>query len=237
MNEQFDKFIKEFNLKDKNIKKKYDHSLRVQKICELIAKNEKYDIEKYELASLVGLLHDYGRFYQWKKYQTYNDRDSLDHGDYAVKELFDNNQITKFYQKEKNYKIIYEAIKYHNKYKIPENVKSKEICNLIRDADKLDILYMYTINELVLNEEGIVTDKVKEIFYNHELLNNKYIKAKIDISIRTLCLVYDLNFKYSYVYLKEKQIMNKIYNKIKEKEKFKPYFEEINKYIERKIGD
>ena len=237
MNEQFDIFIKKFDLNDKNIMLKYKHSLRVQKISEKIAKSENYDKEKYELSSLIGLLHDYGRFYQWKKYKTYKDKDSIDHGDYGAKELFESNQITKFYKNKNNYNIIYEAIKYHNKYKIPDDVQSKEMCNLIRDADKLDILYMYTIGIFTPKEKGNITKKIKETFYKHKLINSKDIKADIDIMIRTLGLIYDLNYNYSYVYLKQDKIIEKIYDKVKDKEKLKPYFEEIYKYIERKIGD
>lgn len=237
MNEQFNIFIKNFDTKDENIKRKYNHSLRVQKICEKIAKTEKYTEENYELASLIGLLHDYGRFYQWQKYQTYEDEKSIDHGDYAVERLFKNNEIKNFCSNKKYYNIIYETIKYHNKYEVPQNVESKEMCNLIRDADKLDILYMYTIGELELKEEGQVSDKVKEVFYSHKLLNNRYINSKIDITIRTLCLIYELNFNYSYQYLKDNKIIEKINQKAKDKEKLKPYIEEIKKYIERKTGD
>lgn len=237
MNEQFEIFIKQFDLNEKNIKKKYDHSLRVQKICEALATSENYNKENYTLASLIGLLHDYGRFYQWQKYKTYEDKDSIDHGDYAVERLFENNEIKKFYNNKNNYNLIYEAIKYHNKYEVPKTVESKELCNIIRDADKLDILYMYTIGELTLREQGEISDEVKEIFYSHKLLDNKYINSNVDITIRTLCLIYELNFNYSYKYLKENQIIEKMYNKLKNKEKLKPYFEEINRYIERKTGD
>lgn len=237
MNEQFNIFMKKFNLNDKSIKKKYDHSLRVQKKCEEIAIFKKYNKEKYTLASLIGLLHDYGRFYQWDKYKTFTDKDSIDHGDYAVKKLFEENEIIDFYKNKNNYNIIYESIKYHNKYEVPKEVQSKEMCNLIRDADKLDILYMYTIGELELKEKGEVSDKVKKIFFSHKLLNSKYIDSEIDVTIRTLCLIYDLNFNYSYKYLKEKQIIEKIFEKTKNKEILKPYFEEIIKYIERKTGE
>ncbi|MBR3229904.1 MAG: HD domain-containing protein [Bacilli bacterium] len=237
MNEQFNIFIKKFDIKEEKIKLKYDHSLRVQKICEKIAESEKYTKEDHELASLIGLLHDYGRFYQWQKYKTYEDKKSIDHGDYAVERLFENKEIKDFYRQEKNYNIIYEAIKYHNKYEVPKNVESKKMCNLIRDADKLDILYLYTIDIFKLIEEGNITDKIKEDFYNHKLINSKDIKSDIDISLRSLALIYDLNYKYSYTYLKENKIIEKMYKKVKDKEKLKPYFEEINKYIERKIGD
>ena len=237
MNKQFELFVKNFDLKEEKIKLKYNHSLRVQKICEEIAKSEKYTKEDYKLASLIGLLHDYGRFYQWQKYKTYDDKKSIDHGDYAVERLFEKNEIKDFYKNKENYDIIYEAIKYHNKYEVPKEVKSIQMCNLIRDADKLDILYMYTIDIFKQVEEGDITKKIKEDFYSHKLINSKDIKSDIDITIRSLGLIYDLNFKYSYIYLKENKIIEKMYKKLKNKKILKPYFEEIIKYIERKTGD
>ena len=234
MNEQFDKFIENFDINDNNIKKKYDHSLRVQRISEEIASSENFDKEKYLLASLIGLLHDYGRFYQWEKYKTYSDRESIDHGDYAVQRLFDKGEIKNFYNSHDNYNVIYEAIKYHNKYEVPLNVESMNLCNLVRDADKLDILYMYTIGELSLMEDGEVSDSVSKAFFEHRLIDNKLIKSKIDISIRTLCLIYDLNFNYSYKFLIDNSIIEKIYENVKNKEKLKVYFDEIKRFLERK---
>lgn len=233
MKSEFDKFVKTFDMNEKNIQRKYDHSYRVQKLCELLTK----DNSKKKIASVIGLLHDYGRFYQWTKYKTFSDKESIDHADYAVTELFEKNKIQNFYQEKEDYKKIYEAIKYHNKYSIPENVEDRFFCEMIRDADKLDILYMYTIEELILSEEGEVTNKIKEEFYNHNLIKFKYIKTKIDRSVSVLSLVYDLNFKDSYKYLKENKIIDKMYDKIKNKEKLKDYFKETKKYIDKKLRE
>ncbi len=230
--EEFTKFAEKFNLNDPMIKLKYNHSMRVQKLCEQIARSEN---ENIKLASIIGLLHDYGRFYQWQDYHTYNDLVSIDHGDYGVQKLFEENEIKSFYQEEKIYKIIYEAIKYHNKYSVPKEVESKIMCDIVRDADKLDILYLYKIGELKIKELGSVSEKVKDSFYKHNLINNKDIKSEIDITIRTLGLIYKLNFLYSYKYLDKNNIIKEIFNKLKDKEKLKPYFDEIEKYIKEKL--
>jgi len=39
---------------------------------------------------IIGLLHDYGRFIQWKKYKTFTDIDSIDHADLGVNLLTSN---------------------------------------------------------------------------------------------------------------------------------------------------
>ena len=45
-------------------------------------------------------------------------------------------------------------------------------------------------------------------------------------------MIFDLNFKYSYKYLRENNLIEKLWDRIKNKEMFKEYFEFINKYID-----
>jgi len=231
MNLEFEKFVKSFNMNDENIMRKYKHSLRVQRLCEELGKSRR------DLASVIGLLHDYGRFYQWSKYKSFNDKESIDHADYAVYKLFEQNQIEKFYKNVNDYQIIYDAIKYHNKYSIGDNARDKFMCELIRDADKLDLLYMYEICDLKLLEDGNVSDKVNIEFYSHNLIKFKDIKSKIDRSINILSFVFDLNLIDSYHYLKKNKIYEKIYKKIVNKEIFENYFIEIENYIDLKLRE
>ncbi|MBR3209861.1 MAG: HD domain-containing protein [Bacilli bacterium] len=237
MIEEFKKYVETFDINEPAILKKYTHSLRVKKRSEEIAQSENFNKENYELASAIGLLHDIGRFYQWHKYQTFEDRVSIDHGDYGAEELMGKNLIEKFYSKKENYPIIYEAVKYHNKYSIPDNVKSEKLCNLIRDADKIDIIYMYKIKELNISDEGEISKGVEENFLKEKLVNNKDINSKADICLRTLSLIYDLNYKYSYEYLKKENIIESLYNQISDKEKMKKYFKKTNEFIERRCQE
>ena len=50
-------------------------------------------------------------------------------------------------------------------------------------------------------------------------------------------MIFDLNYTYSYRYLKEHQIIEKIYAPIKNKSKFKKYFDHINKYVDERIDE
>ena len=44
----FDEYVKTFDLKDKDILRKYNHSIRVMNLCENIAKDEKLSKDDYE---------------------------------------------------------------------------------------------------------------------------------------------------------------------------------------------
>ena len=135
LKEQFTKYVYTYDILDEEIAKKYYHSLRVMDISRQIALDNKLSSIDIELASIIGLLHDYSRFEQWDKFHTYNDTLSINHGDLAILRLFKEYEIKKYYSKEIYYDIIYDAIKYHNKYTYPKDLKkSNDLhCKIIRD--------------------------------------------------------------------------------------------------------
>lgn len=203
MEEQLKKYVETFK-KDKNIIKKYTHSVRVEKVSNTLAKNLNLSQGQIEIAKVVGLLHDFGRFYQLDKYKSFNDTISIDHADYGVKLLFEDKMIEKFYTNKEDYDVIYDAIKYHNKYSLPPSAKNIIQCQIIRDADKIDLLYMYSVKIFEIKEEQI-SEKVKKDFYNHKLLKNEDKNTLIDHFIGTLSFIYDLCFIPSFEYLKNKK--------------------------------
>lgn len=232
--ELFIKFVNQYDINDENIDLKYHHSFRVMDLCILMAKDLKLDENDIEIAKLIGLLHDYGRFYQLSKFNTFNDFKSIDHGDVGVQMLFDNEEIKQYTSKIKNYDEIYDAIKYHNKYKYPDYLSNhnKLMCNIIRDADKLDILYLVTEDVIKLNETNAdISLKVKEQFQLHQSIDMHNAKNSSDKVLVFLGFVYDLNYEYSFKYIIDNCIFDKIYNKLKNKEKYKKYFDEVNNYI------
>ena len=89
---KFKIYTKQFDTKDKNIDRKIYHSIRVMEVSKDIATRLNLTQEQIEIASIIGLLHDIGRFDQYKIHQTYRDLESFDHGDYGV-EILKNNII------------------------------------------------------------------------------------------------------------------------------------------------
>ena len=107
------------------------------------------DKENIELAKLIGLLHDIGRFEQIKQYNTFSDKDSIDHGKLGVEILFKQGKIRNFIKSAKYDEIIKKAILNHNRKEIEKGLNPKELLHskIIRDADKIDILYIMTFEE------------------------------------------------------------------------------------------
>ena len=227
------------------IKLKINHTLRVVDLCEYLAKKIKLDKEKIELAKVIGLLHDIGRFEQWKNYQTFKDMDSIDHADLGVEILKKDDYLRKFMKDKRYDTIILDSIKYHNKYIIPNNLDEETLLftKIIRDADKLDILYLYIDKEIDLElDEKEFSPNVYEKLLRGETMNRKEIKTKTDRLSVSLGFVYDINFKESFKFLKEKKYYDKIIKIYQDKtknEKLKEQLDiikkEINHYIEVKI--
>ena len=113
--EEFIRYTEKFNLEDGNIKRKQQHSLRVMKISEQIAKNLKLQEEQIQLATLIGLLHDIGRFKQYTEIGLGDNLEGFDHGDYGAEILFEKGIIRNFIKTDKYDEIIRKAIKNHNK--------------------------------------------------------------------------------------------------------------------------
>lgn len=234
----FDNYVYKFNMEDKQIRFKYEHSLRVMKIAHKISIKSKFSKEDRHICKIAGLLHDYGRFSQWKEYQTYSDINSIDHGDLGVKLLFDNNEIINFESDKTFYDEIYDAIKYHNKAYIKNDLSehNKRICKVVRDADKLDIFYLFSIDKsLILECDDEITEEIKKQFYNHDVISYKNVKNLNDKILLYLAFVFDLNYTYSFKYLKKSKLIDKIYNDIEHKDVFKEYFDYIKKYIDERI--
>ena len=233
----FDAYVKNYDKNDPMIKLKYFHSYRVMDLCRQLSESLNLNNEDTYLAMIIGLLHDYARFEQWTKYKTYSDYKSVDHGNLAVKILFDNNEIEKFNIDKKYYSIIYNAIKYHNKYSYPENLdeRSKLFCDLIKDADKIDIFYLYSIGDLnLIGDDNNISREIEKQFYENKLIKKEDIINSNEKVILQLAMIFDLNFDYSFNYLKENKIIESLFKRIKNKEKFENYFEYVKELIEKR---
>lgn len=218
--DEFMKYTNNYDIENENIDRKIYHSLRVMEISKKIATNMGLGNEQIELATLIGLLHDIGRFEQFKIYQTYSDLESIDHGDLGADILKQNNFIRNFIKESKYDEIILKSIQNHNKYKIADDLNKEEklFCKIVRDADKIDILYEAIEIFWKNGREEIQNDLISDKVYN-EFLNKKPIKKDknmkkngIDKLVLMLAFVFDINFHESLEILKKEDYLNKILN-------------------------
>ena len=219
---EYNNYIKNYDLKDEKISAKVAHMLRVKENSKMIAKSLNLNNEDVELAELIGLLHDIGRFEQLKRYNTYLDKHSVNHGEFGVKILFEEGLIRNFITDNSYDEIIKKAIINHNRNKIENGLNERELLHakIIRDADTMDILYIAVIEkpEVVYESDNIekenFTDELFNEFMNNELLDYSKIKTHADIIITHFKYIFNMNFKYSFQVINEKKYLEKIYNRI-----------------------
>ena len=241
--EEFIKYTNKYKKYGFMMNLKINHTFRVEKLCERIAISENLNKEDVELAKLIGLLHDIGRFEQWRIYKDDFDPKTVDHAKYGVEVLKENNFIKKFTNN--NPDTLYKAIKYHNKYKVPNTLsdRNKLFANIIRDADKIDIFNLFIIKELTpKTNNSKISDKVYKSLLDKEAINIKDMKTKADDLALKIGFIFDLNFKESYRILKETNYLNDVIDiHIKEteneelKKQLKVLKDFTNNYIEERI--
>lgn len=242
---EFGDYTCQYDIKNISIIRKIEHSIRVMEICKKLANILKLDEEKVKLAELIGLLHDIARFEQYTRYKTFKDDMSINHGELGVEILEDDEYIRKYIEENQYDEIIKKSIRNHNAYKLEEGLNEEEIlfCNIIRDSDKIDILYqigeIFKHWEEEYSGEEKISSKVLNQFYNGELIKNEFKKTKLDAAIGVVSFIYDFNLKESFVIIKEKDYINNIIDEFEIKdETVKKQMDKIikiaNEYINEK---
>lgn len=247
---EFDKYLEKYDKNSGEVNLKKVHTYEVVKLSEYIAKELNLDDEDIEIAKLIGLLHDIGRFEQITTTGSWMDSEKMNHAEYGVKILFENGMIRKFIKTDKYDNIIYKAIINHNKLDIEKGLNEKELLHtkIIRDADKLDNFRVKEMEELKnifpFNPETIDYEEISEKVYN-DFMNRKCIvkkdrKTQIDFWISYIAFIFDLNFNISLKYIYDNNYIDKVINRIEYKNvETNKKMEEIRKfskeYIKNKI--
>lgn len=241
--EEFLKYVDKYDNNDKEILLKRRHTLRVMELSEEIAKSLDLSEKDVELAKLCGLLHDIGRFTQIRDFNTYNDLVSLDHGDLGAEILKKDNYINKFTNK--NQDNIIKVVKYHNKYRIPKTLSEKNrlLTKIVRDADKIDILFLF-VNKETYNkiEYTSVSKEVYNDILNKRLVRNVNVKTSADEIVREIANIFDISYKKSFEIIKERDYVNKIFKIQLERTKNEEFIKQLkemqlmlNNYIEEML--
>lgn len=247
--QNFNEYVKKYDLNMSSIERKYHHSYRVASISKLIAEDLEFDKEEIELAILIGLLHDIARFEQWTRYETYIDSKSIDHADFGVQILKENNFLRDFIENDKYDNIVLTAIKNHNKFKVEDGIDeyTLKFCKLIRDADKIDILYLATSNyyndeqlRLEIQNSKITDEYYMQISNNKVILRTNTKKYPLDRVLNQISFIYDLNYNYSKKYIYEKNYINQIldlfdFSNNKEKDKIENIRNQANQFLRKEI--
>jgi len=206
----------------RNLALKEEHTRRVCDNMRCIANSLSLKGTETLLAEAVALFHDIGRFPQYAKYKTFRDGSSINHAILGAEVLCREGVLGILPEDEQQ--IILQAIKFHNAYALPDIGDDYRLLfmKLIRDADKLDIWRVF-VEYLALPEKsrasavGLGLPDVPE--YSENLISHilsrrmaslSMLKTLNDFILMQLSWVYDLNFRISFILVKERNYLENL---------------------------
>lgn len=211
----FQAYVMQYDQNDEMVQTKIVHTYRVCAYCDEIAQKLGLSKEEIDFVWLSGLLHDIGRFPQIKKYHTFDDSKSIDHAKESEKYIFGQGNILSFVGDE-NYKAmedkllaVKDAILFHSSYTLPRYMQGQTLLfsNILRDADKLDILYIiHSLSATEKTQKNIQTEmkeeKISEAIMQ-DIRQKRAVKREnrkypLDYHIGHISLIMELVFPISY---------------------------------------
>lgn len=197
--EKFKEYTSNYDMSIMEISLKYQHSFTVSKLMGELAYRLELDKGKIEVARVIGLLHDIGRFEQFTKYKVLSDEFS-DHAEESIIYLFDEGHIRDFIDLDKYDNVIKTAIKYHNKFEIPNNLEDDCLLftKMIRDMDKVDIYKQLAVHYNYIFEADSVSEEVLKYFKEEKQIPTSMVKSNSDDVVFFLSFLFDINFEESF---------------------------------------
>jgi hypothetical protein len=238
-----DKFV------NNHIKLKEEHT---DNVCtEMNELTEKLGLDENDrlIAETIALLHDVGRFTQFKIYNTYSDPKSVNHSQLSLDIIRQNGLLDTLDANEQ--RIIKTAIKLHSQKNIPADLDSAIVpfAKLIRDTDKLDIypllvkyykLYLANPDEFPLEvempDEPYYCPEIYDSVLNGRLVDYTKLKTLNDIKILKIGWVYDINFSAALEKISDNHYLDELFGLLPDDEKIKKLRTVVLKYIDQRIA-
>lgn len=249
----FKNFLEKYEDKEHvSFKLKVVHTYHVAEKAKEIAEKLNLSKEDIELAELIGILHDIGRFEELKITNELNNV-KFNHAIHGSKMLFEEGMIREFIEDKQYDEIIKKAIENHSKLEIEEGLNERILLHskIIRDADKLDnyrvkkeekieAIFPTKVRKREDMEESLLSDKVYETVLNKKCVDIHDRITPLDFWVCILAFTFDLNFDVSYKIIQENDYINTLvdrfnYKDKETKERMEKIRETINKFVEENI--
>ena len=231
-----------------NLKLKQEHSRRTCEEMLYLAEELGLSDERKQIAEVIALFHDIGRFEQFVKYGTYNDPRSVDHGLLGVKVLSETKALNGLAREERE--IIEKAIEYHGRKELPADLDGDCLLfsRLIRDADKIDVYYVVTdyyrqqredpdgfkLEVELPNGPGYSAQVVEELLSGRRV-DNSILRTWNDMKLCQLGWVYDVNFTPTLLRIRQRRFLEMIFEFLPQTHDIEKVKEKIFEYVDSRI--
>ena len=252
MHEWMTAYMKSFYSDDAEVQQgiliKEKHTGYVTANCVELAKFLKLSTHDVQLAEIIGLFHDVGRFRQYSLYKTFNDADSEDHADLALKVIDELEFFSEL--SADDFALVKFAIQNHNKKTVAPTDDARKIffAKIIRDADKLDI---YRVLEPFLAQANAdkmpkfikgkarpdISPDFVENFVTGEQADYRKIRTNGDRKIVRLMWIYDINFSWTMQKIVERGYIEKIVSNLPMDERVAEGVRRLKLHVEEKLSE
>ena len=235
---------------DRHVRLKEEHTARVCEEMRLITEGMGLSREEEHLAQAAALLHDVGRFEQIRKYRTYADPKSVNHGQLGVEILDKEGILNDLSANERA--ILKTSVHWHSAKTLPEGLDEQTamFCKLVRDADKLDVLDLLIGNfrryyddpehfdlEVEFSDRPDVSEPVIQSVLDRRLVDYRQIQTLHDAQLVLLGWVYDVNFSQTLRRIVRKQYLEQIAAFLPDRPRLRQAIDSVFCYVRRQIGD
>lgn len=216
----FEKYLDEYDRTDDKIHLKIVHTYCVVECAEEIATRMHLGQEDIQLAKIIGLLHDIGRFEQIRRFHSF-EPGTMDHAVYGAELLFGKEQMIRRFVKEDSFdRLIETAIAKHSDFRLEGITDERTLLHarLIRDADKLDncrVKLEESMETLLdMDEETVGASEISPNVWASCLTEESVLSADrvtgMDYWMSYLALYFDINFPETYQIIRENNYIDRI---------------------------
>ena len=220
---EFERYLDGYDRNDDKVHLKIVHTYGVTEYSRQIAERLNLPDEDRELAQLIGLLHDIGRFEQLKRFDSF-EPDTMDHASFGVQILFSEGMIRNFAGKDSWDGIIQTAIARHSDFRLTGITDSRTLMHarIIRDADKLDncrVKLEDTIETILgVSAEEVgkssLSPEVMAQFRRKESILSSTRRTKMDYWLSYLAYFFDINYTVSWDIIREHDYVTRLIDRI-----------------------
>lgn len=220
----FQTYVKNYDANDGKVRLKIVHTMKVAELSEMIARGIGMDEENVQLAKVIGLLHDIGRFEQLRRFHDFRDYLTVDHAQLGVEILKENHLIRSFVEDEKYDDIIFQAISNHNKYAIADGLNKNTLTHakIIRDADKTDIFRVHIedpVDDFLFikkdeTKQSKISKEIEKQFYEGHCIASGGRKSAADVYVMRLAFMYDVNYVPALEYIQKQNYLRRMIDRI-----------------------
>lgn len=221
--QQFEKYLDSYDSNNDKVRLKIIHTYGVVHAMEEICHRMQLSEEDTELARIIALLHDIGRFEQLKRFDSFEPT-TMDHAAYGVKVLFEEGMIRQFVPEDTWDDIIKTSIAHHSDFCLEGITDPRTLLHarLIRDADKLDNCRVKLKDDLQIfmgaSAEEIGAQEITPVVYD-TIFKNQCIYSpdrvtKMDYWVSYVAYFSDIYFRASLDIIQEHNYLNRIIDRI-----------------------